>query len=440
VRLLLVSRQHHPTHGGIGTAIVRFLDAALAGGWSVELVTQASPHLPRTIPTHVVVAADQHRRFEERVARLRAIDRIRPYRYGAWSLAVCDALRASGHGVPSDFDAVEFVDCQAEGRAALFDVDVRARFHRSRFVVHAHTPMCVEERLQGADPARFGRSIYHRWEREALEAADGVVATSSGLFDELRLSAVRLDAQRTAVVPYPIERTVAPPATRRERTIVLVGAVQPRKGIDVWAKSLDEVFAKHGDVRAVLVGGDTPTSPDGGSMIEYARSLVSAAHRDRFMTTGALGHAETLAIVAKAALVVVPSRFESFSFAAAEALSLGTPLVVSDRTGIAEHVPEIETIRFDDVGAWSEAQCAVLSAPDDALRRARAVRELVFERCSPELHRAKRAAFLASLASPPSTAFGAAQPARRIEGADGCASLAAELASIEELERSSVGS
>lgn len=42
MRWLLVSAQHHPTHGGIGTYVQRFVACAAKAGWQVDLLTRPS--------------------------------------------------------------------------------------------------------------------------------------------------------------------------------------------------------------------------------------------------------------------------------------------------------------------------------------------------------------------------------------------------------------
>jgi glycosyltransferase involved in cell wall biosynthesis len=287
------------------------------------------------------------------------------------------------------FDAIEFVDSQAEGYAALTSDRVRERLHGTPMVMHAHTPMWIDERIAGADPSRFGRSIYHRWERDAVTAADGVLCTSA-------LLAAELPARHApTVLPYPIELSERPPqAIERRNEILLVGAVQPRKGVELWARSLSVVLARHPKARAVLIGPDTPTSPSGTSMVAFVRETLAPALRDRLDWLGPLSHQAVMDRIARASLLVVPSLFESFSFAAAEALDRGTPTVVSSCVGIAEHVEGLPTVPAGDVAALAEAQCRVLDDPAAARSAALVARESIRVRCSGAEHLRRREAFL----------------------------------------------
>jgi hypothetical protein len=220
MHIVLVSSQHHPTHGGIGTYIRHYVEACTANGWRVELITRSGAEelLPRAHRVHCVVTEDMDPSFEHRVSGLRRIERIRPYRYGLWSLAVAEQL-LSVEGQP---DVIEFVDCQAEGFVSLTSQHVRDRFAEAAFVISAHTPLWINERYPGADPDRFGRPIYHAWERTALQAADGVIVPSRGLRDRLNLETPAL------VSCLPMTESPAS-AAMGSQMILLIGSVQPPK-------------------------------------------------------------------------------------------------------------------------------------------------------------------------------------------------------------------
>jgi glycosyltransferase involved in cell wall biosynthesis len=397
MRWLLVSSQHHPSHGGIGTYVSRFIAAAHANGWHTELLTRHSDRLPPASAVHTIDTADVHPDFVQRVDALRRIERIRPYRYALWSIAVAERLAR----LDGPWDGIEFVDCQAEGYASLLDGRVRLRFPGTPFIVHSHTPMWIDEQIAGASERRFGRSIYHAWERRSVAAADGVLCTSSRLAAEL--PAIR----PPVVIPYPIDLPAEPPEQReRSEEIVLLGSVQPRKGVEVWMRSLARVLRERPSARAVLIGPDTPTSPAGTSMVAYARGLLARDFLDRVEWTGPLAHEAAMERVARASALVVPSLYESFSFAAVEAIDRCTPVIISDCVGIAEHVDGLHRVPTGDPGALADAQLAVLRDPRAASRRAESVRESLRARCSGVEHLRRRAAFARSIVPNP-TAYAA---------------------------------
>jgi glycosyltransferase involved in cell wall biosynthesis len=387
MRWLLVSRQHHPAHGGIGTYVQRFCRAARSHGWHVELVTQRDDDFPPCAQVHQVRTLDMMPEFQSRIDRLREMHRVRPYRYALWSKAVAERLLS----IRGDFDAVEFVDCQAEGFASLGCAAVRERFSNAAFIVHAHTPMFVEEQINGVDESLFGRSIYHGWEQRALTMADGLITTSSVMTPWLARSAT--------IIPYPIEDDLEPRRTKCEERILLVGTLQPRKGIETWVRSLRTVFQQRPRATALLIGADTPSAPGGYSMAAHVQRLLEPPVRDRFCWTGSLSHQQTCDLIGESSLLVVPSLLESFSFAATEALLAGTPVIVSDRTGIAEHVPLLRRVACHAVGAWATAQVEALSDIDAAMEHAFHCRAEMLESCAPLRVLASRAALVESVAS-----------------------------------------
>jgi len=357
---------------------------------------------PAGVRVHRVPCGDDGPGFARRVTTLRRIDRIRPYRYGLWSLAVARRLLEIDVGRP---DVIEFVDCQAEGLVALTDAGVRRRFAGVPMVVWAHTPMFVEEDLAGSgsgggsggaggsggDPGRFGRSIYHRWEREALAAADGVCVTS-------RLARARFGRPDASVIPLPVKPVAPGPIPGGPPRVVFLGSVNPRKGADVWGHSLARLLRRRPDVRAELIGPDTTTAPGGGSMTDEIVNALPRDLRDRLHARGPLGHDAAMAAVAGAALVVVPSRFESFSLAGAETLARGRPLLVSDKVGLREYASGLPCAAAGDADALADAQERLLAAPARAHAHAAEPRRQMLAACAPEIVLDARAAWINGLA------------------------------------------
>ena len=372
---VLVSADHHPDHGGIGAHVSAFTAAAVARGWRVDLVTRPGDRHPEGARVIPVSCEDDREDFHDRLPRLRAIERVRPYRFGLFSLAAAGALLE----LEEPPDVVEFVDCRAEGWVALHSEAVRERLAGSRMIIRAHTPMFVAERICSADPSRFGRAIYHRWEQEALAAADGVIASSA-------LQADRLGCPwPVPVIPNPV--APHPPAPRAaDELIVVVGSAQPLKGTDVWASSLVRVLRERPGASAMLLGPDTPSGPDGTSMQEHCRSLIDEDLRPRFCCAGPATHERAIEAITAATVVVVPSLHESFSYAAAEAIVRERPVVLTDGVGIAETVEDAAPVPAGDAAALAAAQLEILADPDAAVARAREMRRQLLAACNPRLH------------------------------------------------------
>ncbi len=110
------------------------------------------------------------------------------------------------------------------------------------------------------------------------------------------------------------------------RTILSVGTIEPRKNLALLVRALAQLPG----ARLVAVGPHTP----------YAQECAALARRlgvaDRLEMRGYVSRAELLALHASCAVVAVPSSYEGFGYAAAQALCAGVPCIVSDRTSLPE--------------------------------------------------------------------------------------------------------
>ncbi len=102
---------------------------------------------------------------------------------------------------------------------------------------------------------------------------------------------------------------------------------------------------------------------------------------DRLEMPGYVSREDLLALHASCAVVAVPSSYEGFGYAAAQALCAGVPCVVSDRTSLPEvSGGDAPIVGLDDLDAWRAQLAAALRGDLDA--RAAGVRARSAERFS----------------------------------------------------------
>ncbi len=118
---------------------------------------------------------------------------------------------------------------------------------------------------------------------------------------------------------------------RREgdgRTILAVGTIERRKNLEVLVRAISRLPR----VRLVAIGPHT----------EYARACAQIAERlgvaDRVEMPGYVSRERLLALYEHCAVAAVPSLYEGFGYAAAQALCAGVPCVVSNRSSLPEVV------------------------------------------------------------------------------------------------------
>jgi glycosyltransferase involved in cell wall biosynthesis len=122
------------------------------------------------------------------------------------------------------------------------------------------------------------------------------------------------------------------------KVILFLGRLVPIKSPNMLMDAFAECLKKLGDnKKAWLLALVGPNEGDG-----YREYLQAYGERlgisERLLFTGPLYGDEKWATLQDADVFVLPSQYESFGNAAAEAIAVGTPVIVTDRCGIAPMV------------------------------------------------------------------------------------------------------
>lgn len=173
-------------------------------------------------------------------------------------------------------------------------------------------------------------------DRARLLARLPCVVTVSDYLRGRLLEGVGRSGEAATVLPNCIDLEEIPPAPPvRERAILFVGRVVTDKGADSFVAACAQALPGLPGWRADIIGADRfgPQSPDTG----FLRALRPAARAAGANLHGYRPHAEVLAAMSRAAIVVVPSRWnEPFGMTALEAMACGAALISSPRGGLAE--------------------------------------------------------------------------------------------------------
>ncbi len=255
------------------------------------------------------------------------------------------------------FDVVHDNQCLAYG--------VHAISRRIPTVATIHHPITVDRTLaiRSANRAeeKFRQFRWHSFlsmQRRVARRLPRIITVSDAARSDIERD-FGIDRHRFRVVPNGIDTDLFHPlpGTEREpgRILVTSSADTALKGLDVLLDALARVSAEH-PVRLVVVGRNR-----GGKGLR--RRLDAMGIADRVTFTGRIGEAELVRQHARAAMVVVPSRYEGFGLPVGEAMACGVPVIAT--TGGA--LPEVA----GDAG--------LLVAPGDADALAGAIRRLLRE-------------------------------------------------------------
>ncbi|HKU82391.1 MAG TPA: glycosyltransferase, partial [Candidatus Tumulicola sp.] len=212
----------------------------------------------------------------------------------------------------------------------------------------------------------YARYYFGAFSLARYRRARFVLVDSKFSRDEFLEVAAGYDPARVAVV-YPGVAGDFARLTRTGgdgRTVLAVGTVERRKNLELLIRLLPELP----QARLIAIG---PATPYRDVCASLARSLGVF---ERVEFRGYVERSALLDLYRTCAAVAVPSAYEGFGYAAAQALCAGAPCVVSDRGALPEIAGGAAVAPLDDRDGWIEALRAALAGEADAhaatLRRA----------------------------------------------------------------------
>ncbi len=214
----------------------------------------------------------------------------------------------------------------------------------------------------------FGTFALQRYRHAAAIVVDSEFSRTE-LLDVLNVQSEHVHVVYPGVAAdyWELKRAPSP-----EPIILVPGTVERRKNLEVLIRALPRLPM---DVRVVSVGPFTPYRE------ECERLAADSGVSERFECRGYVDRTELLRLYARCALVAVPSRYEGFGYAAAQALCAGTPLVVADASSLPEVAAGAAAVAgVDDEIEWAREISAILADPSAAHAHAQAERDSAIAR------------------------------------------------------------
>jgi glycosyltransferase involved in cell wall biosynthesis len=198
------------------------------------------------------------------------------------------------------------------------------------------------------DPYIFARHrarkfVYERLiELRNLKSAAAVHFTAA---EEMELARRSVPAIKGVVVPlgvhpreYDWDITAKTSQTSQyveagRRTILFLGRLNFKKGLDLLVKAFGLVARTRDDVRLILAGPD-----EDGYSTRVQRWLKEEGIQSKARLTGMLTGKEKVALLHSADVFVLPSYSENFGLAVVEAMASGLPVLISNRVNIWREV------------------------------------------------------------------------------------------------------
>lgn len=121
--------------------------------------------------------------------------------------------------------------------------------------------------------------------------------------------------------------------------ILFLSRIEPKKGLDILIPALEKVLATGLNFQFILAGSN-PQDPEYETKIKQQIQTSSLA--EKTIISGFVTGEIKTALLTKADLFVLPSYYENFGIAVAEAMAVGTPVIISKGIYIWEDVEAAE--------------------------------------------------------------------------------------------------
>jgi glycosyltransferase involved in cell wall biosynthesis len=154
--------------------------------------------------------------------------------------------------------------------------------------------------------------------------------------------------------------------------LLFMSRIDPKKGLDLLFPALERLLAEGLKFHFVLAGGN-PQDPDYENRIRTQLQNSSLATHSTI--AGFVTGDSKVALLQAADLFVLPSYYENFGIAVAEAMVAGVPVVISDQVHIWEDVKQAEAgwVSACEIDALTDQlRAAIQSAPERQRRGANA--------------------------------------------------------------------
>lgn len=174
-------------------------------------------------------------------------------------------------------------------------------------------------------------------EKEGMEKADKIIAVSQftkrTIIEKYGINPDKITVIYNAV--YPISEG------EKQKLVLFLGRLTIQKGADVFLRAAKKVTEFEPDVRFVVAG-------TGDLLPELITQAVKLGISNRVIFTDHLTDGEMKHIYGIASVYVMPSVSEPFGITALEAISAGTPTIVSKTSGVSETFQNCLKVDFWD--------------------------------------------------------------------------------------------
>ncbi|MEB3217835.1 MAG: hormogonium polysaccharide biosynthesis glycosyltransferase HpsP [Nostocales cyanobacterium 94392] len=150
--------------------------------------------------------------------------------------------------------------------------------------------------------------------------------------------------------------------------ILFMSRIDPKKGLDLLIPALETLLNEQFDFHFILAG----TNPQDPTYEQKIKLQIQASSLNKHSTiTGFVTGELKSALLETADLFVLPSYYENFGIAVAEAMAAGIPVIISDQVHICQEISDSESgwVGITNVESIADLLREALKYPEERQRR-----------------------------------------------------------------------
>lgn len=237
---------------------------------------------------------------------------------------------------------------------AIWDLDIAAvisskRYRTAIYLVTSYKLM-EESKKEWSENVDFYQNHFLKMvnaEAWALAETDHILASTEAILADCQKAYSNIiDHSKVSIIPFglPDKNMVSSSSEKADITILFVGRLEYRKGIDQILEIAPSIIQDHPNVSFRIVGDNTLIDSGG---VNYMNKFCSEhANKDWLERVRFLGHVdeETLDMEYRDCdIFIAPSRYESFGLIYLEAMRHGKPCIGTTAGGIPEVIVDGQT-------------------------------------------------------------------------------------------------
>ena len=207
----------------------------------------------------------------------------------------------------------------------------------------------------------------------AIESCSAVLGSTEAIVRDVSAAYdLTIPLKRTRIIPFGVPKAEAGTTKRAHDplSLLLVGRLEERKGIDTLLAALPGIMSEIDDLIVDIVGDDSLPDASGVPFrLKFEEANRSADWFSRVRFHGHVDDAQLLEFYRNCSIFVAPSKYESFGLIYLEAMRFAKPCVGTQAGGIPEVVVDGSTGILVQPGSSKELEAAILRlAGDQGLR------------------------------------------------------------------------